>query len=1052
MPSERRRVTVLFADLVGFSTLAEHLDPEELRGLINDTFVELTAEIEGRDGTVEKFIGDAVMAVFGAPRTHEDDPGRAVETALEMLATVERISLDMPTPLHLRIGVNSGLVVSGAVGDGTQAGILGDAVNTAARLQQAAAPDEVLVEASVWRRVRDRYEGEHVGLLEVKGREQPVDAYRIVGIRKEGEARRTPFVGRHEELALLELLWSSAAKGNTHVVSVVGEPGVGKSRLLAEFPGRRDALEARVTCGSERAFGPVLDLLERILGSAPTELEDLRSRTDPMVVDEETQMLLAAFFGLAQGPVVVRPGNDEQRRQAFAGVWQFLLGASLGRPALFVLDDVHWADRSSLELLGFLLERLAGVPLMLVLAYRPGFEHVERAVLRASHTVIRMELLSPQESVDVARGFLGVREIPSDLERLVVARAEGNPFFIEELLQALLEMGALSVEEGRVVLSRGDVEVPDTVQGMILARVDRLGPDERNLLQHAAIIGRVVPTDLLAAVSGAEDIRKSLEELAGTQLLVAHGPDRYSFKHALIQQVVYETLLLRRRRELHRKVAETLEGRAGTEPGALEVLAEHYARAEVRDKARQYALAAGDLAAERMGFVEAKARYETALRLWGEGDDEGRLELLMKLGYTAHLGGDPGEARTALVEAADGWRRFGDDRRAGAALSTLGRVYRVTGETERAVQVLREAVELLEPGGASPELVWAYASASTMNMLAGRIDEAMRLASRGLDMEAGLHMDGARSHLLNTLGVCEVFGGEDRGVERIREALALAESSRDAEAIGRGYTNLATTMWELCFNEDGLAICRRGREAMRHLGAPSFEWFIAGNEAQMLTELGRYSEAEELYRHVLGPERAVIGVDSIVNAGLPLVQLLTRTGRVEEARQTLDEVIPLARQVAGTELLVPVLVAEAELEEARGNLAAARQPLMEAVDMAMATPAVAHWFRVIVPASRLLPSEVVRDILDRASSKAAHPAFRARLMEAEGWLGKDTGRFQEAADAYASLGLPYEEARCRIEAGDPARASALIQTLGVEAGSLGPRLRATQAPDPAARA
>ncbi len=1041
MPSERRTVTVLFADLVGFSTLAEHLDPEELRALMGETFADLTAEVERREGVVEKFIGDAVMAIFGAPQAHEDDPERAVQAALAMLDVVGLRSETTPSPLRLRIGINSGLVVSGAVGDGTQTGVMGDAVNVAARLQQAAEPGQVVVSESVWRRVRDGYGGEPAGALEVKGREQPVGAYRITGPRTAAARRQAPFVGRRDERSLLELLWSSAEKGNTHVISVVGEPGVGKSRLIAEIAPREGALDVRIACGSDRAFGPFLDLIERILGRLPEDVEELKRQTAAMGVDEETALLLAALLGLAGAPPAVRMADEQQKRQVFAGVWQFLIAAPGERSALVVLDDVHWADRSSLDLLGFLLERLGGAPLMLVLTYRPGFDQVERTVLRSSHTGIRLEPLSPEESVELALGFLGVEALPADLERLVASRAEGNPFFVEELLQALLELGSLAVVDGRAVLAKVEVEIPDTVQGTILARVDRLEAKERALLHHASIIGRSFSTDLLQAVMGEEDVGGSLEELARAQLLVPQGPGDWSFKHALIQEVTYDTLLLRQRKELHRKVAEALEARAGDDPAFLEILAEHYARADLPEKARRYSLAAGDLASERMGFVEARTRYETALRLWGEGDEEGRLELLMKLGWAGTMAGDLRGARTAYVEAEAGWRAAGKVRRAGGALATLGRIQWIAGEGKRAGETLERAIEMLEPGGPSPELVRAHVWASTQHMLQGRMDQSVALATRGLEIEEGLGLLGARSQLLNNLGVCQADAGNPAGLERLREALELAERSGDAEAIGRAYTNLSSTLGTFFRNRECAEVCERGREVMRRLGAPGFEQFIASNEASALADLGRYEDAEALARESLAEQRAMKTAPGTVNAGSVLGVVWTRRGRYDEARAVMDDILPLARGLGGAEFLSLTLNMEAELEWARGNVAAARQAMAEAADVVLAPPTVWHVIQLLALAARLLLPERVRELLDRVRPAIQDPSWEAVFTEAEAVLEADPARFARAADLYASLELPYQEARCRLEAGELERAAEIIGKLGVENGPVGARLR-----------
>lgn len=1042
--AERRRVTVLFADLVGFSGLAEHLDPEELRSVMSDTFAELRSEVEGRDGVVEKFIGDAVVAIFGAPRAHEDDPERAVETALRMHEIVARRSEGAPAPLQLRVGVNSGLVVAGTVGDGSQTGVMGDAVNTAARLQQAAGPGETLVSASVWRRVRQRYEADALGALEVKGRQQQVEAFRIVAKRPPGSRREAPFVGRGEELALLELLWSSTAKGNTHLISLIGEPGVGKSRLLAEFHVPETAWDLRIVCGGERAFGPFLELVERVLGEVPTDLDQLRRPIADLELDEETTLLLAAFLGLSGAPPVVRMADEQQMRQVFAGVWRFLLALASSRPARIVLDDLHWADRGSVDLLGFLLERLSGVPLMLVLAYRPGFEPLERTTLRASHTAIRLEPLSAEESVAMARGVLGVTELPADLERLVATRAEGNPFFVEELLRALLELGSLVVQDGTATLAQVQVDVPDTVQGTILARADRLDPEERSLLQLGAVLGRAFRTELLQAVSEQDDVTPRLERLANAQLLVQQAPDQWAFKHALIQEVVYDTLLLRQRRELHRRVAAALEPKAADDPALLEALAEHYARAEVKERARHYAVLAGDLAQRRMGFVAARERYATALRLWGEGEERGRLELLEKFGRAALLEGDAPTARTALIEAEAGWRSAGETRRAAAVQAWLGRVYWATGETERAATMLEEAIGALESQGPSSELLQSYVWASTLAMLNGRLVDGAALAGKGLELEAILPSEAMRSHLLNTLGVCEANAGDEQGIERLRQSLPLAERSGDALAIGRAYNNLASTLSVYGHNREALEIASRGRELARAAGALSFDAFIAGQEALSLVELGRLDEGEDVSRSLLA-QPGVLGVPGLLAASSPLIESLLRRGRYDESRRVLDDVLPLALGSTRQDIS-NIRGLEATLEEARGNHAAARRAVAEVVTT-MGDEISDNDLYALPVMVRLLGRSPETERLLAHEATLQNDIDRARLAECEGWLTGDRDRFREAAEGYARLELPYQEARTLVQAEELERAAAIVERLGVENGPVGTALKEARRAD-----
>ncbi|HEX9890953.1 MAG TPA: AAA family ATPase, partial [Actinomycetota bacterium] len=916
-----------------------------------------------------------------------------------------------------------------------ETGVLGDAVNVAARLQEEARPDEVLISETVWRRVRHRFGAEPVGLLQVKGREGPVEAYAVTGPEAGPPRRHAPFVGRRDERALLELLWSSAEKRNTHVVTLVGEPGVGKSRLLAELPRREEAFDVRVTCDGERPFGPFADLIAAMLGGMPASVEELEAGAVQLGVAAGAAGPLGALLGLAEAADGSEAGSEQRRQRLFQAVARFLEEASGRRPVLAVMDDVHWADGSTADLLDFLLSRLSGVAVMMILASRPGGTRQEPAALRASHTVIRLEALSAEESLDLVRGYLEVEHLPPDLREVIASRTEGNPFYIEELLQTLQELGSLTVTEGKAALQGAVVDVPDTVQGTILSRIDRLGAEERTVLQPAAVIGRSFTADLLARVAGVGDPAPALAALARSQLLVSEGSGRWRFKHALIQEVVYQTLLHRQRRDLHRAAAEALEASAGDDPDLLGVLAEHFSRAEAPEEARRYAVRAGDLAAERLGFTEAARRYQAALRLWGEGDREGRLSLLVALGRAALLGGDPAAARTALVEAEAGWRDMGNLDRAGAALAILGRVHYVSGETARAREVLHSAISVLEPFGPSSDLVRAFMVLASIEMVSGNIDRATEEAGRGLELAEALGLDAARSQLLNTLGSCAVFAGDPSGVERLEEAMELAHRSEDAEALGRVYVNLPYALSELYRNREGIEMCIRGREELRRLGTPTFEWFVAGNQATMLVELGEYGAAESLCREMLSEHRRSLDVPGIVNAFGPLITLRLRTGRLDEARTALDEAMPMAQRVGGAEFLSWMLTLEGELEMARGNRAAAGQALEQALDIVVPTPSVGHLLHVLVP-SAMAGASRTGEVLERCRAASRHPAHECRILEAEGWLSGDPEAFARAAEVYASLELPFQEARSWLGAGREDRAEPLIQRFGLAASAL----------------
>jgi adenylate cyclase len=1029
----QRFATVLQAGLAGLPDLAQDLAPADFQSSIRKLGEELVRQADQLGGTVKKGLGGSLTVIFGAQRSSEDDPQRAVRAALKMVEIVRDRSLSLPSPLALQVGISSGSVLSALEG-GSYAGVFGAAVEEAANLRQAAGLGAILVSNSVRTRIRDTFE---VELLHIGG--EGTHAYRIVKERPETPRQRSKFVGRVEDVSLLDALWSAARRGDGHVISLVGEPGVGKSRLLAEIPLHTDALDVRVRCSPKGAFGPFIELVTGILGHIPRDVEGLRvALSDFSDVQEETVLLLAAFLGLAQPPPVAPPADDQKKQQVYGGVWLFLVSALADRPGFLVLDDLQWADSSSLDLLGFILERMRNVPIMLVLAHRSGFEPLDHVTLKASHTVVRLEPLGKDDSVLLAQSYLGVKSLPADLASLVIERAEGNPFFTEELLEELVELGSITLAHGGVVLGSVDVHIPDTVQAAILARIDRLSDRSREVLEVATILGGRASQSFLAKMFGSEDVSAPLRELERAQLLLAEGEDGLVFRHALIHEVTKASLSLHHRRELHLKVARALESTSDGDPSTLSVLAEHFAEGDEGEKARRYALAAGDLAVEHVGFIEAGALYRRALDLWGNEDEDGRLALLMKLGWASFLSGDMAGAKASLTEVESRARTLGNLRHAGEALSRLGRVYALSGEPQRGSEALDEAIRLLEPLGPTPEIVQALVWSSAQLIITGRIEEGAAVARKGLPLAEELAIDGARSQLLSLLGNCVVGGGDPAGLNQIREGLQLAQQSQDGEALGRAYVNLAICLLLLYSSEECLAICSRGREAMRRIGAPSFETIIAGAEAAMRAELGQYDEASAICSEILDPQQPVVVAPSIFLASLALAQSSTRRGRYAEARELLDRLVPRARRFGGSLFLAPALAAESELEQARGNREDAQSAISEAAEIVMGSGAITHALRILFAAGQALPRNRAEQLLTWGRRFAPrHEGFEAHLLELDALIHQDSRAFASAARLYERLQLPYQEARCLIEAGDIGRAEAIVKRFGLQDGPLG---------------
>lgn len=683
---ERKPVTILFADIVDSTTLAARLDPEAWRAIVNAVHQRISSAVYRYEGVVAQLLGDGVLAFFGAPITHEDDPARAVRAALDIQAAIAeyaRGQQDAVRALQLRAGLSTGTVVVGAVGSDLHMEYLavGDAVNLAARLQSAAQPGQILLAETTAQLVRPLFDLVPLPELNLKGLPTPARAFAVAGQRSESgrgrgiEGLSSSLVGREAELASLRQALSMLGDGHGQIVFVFGEAGIGKSRLVEEV--RRQGMEAgaqplrwlegrALSYGQTLSFWLISQLIKHDLGVSDADpeaamLAALHRRLDGLLGERSHAALpyLVHLLGLKwEGKEAERAAGldgETLKRQALLAMSNYFAAVAAEQPTVLVCEDAHWADASTLEALAMVLALTNRVPLMLMVLARPERDHgIWQLKLRAetefSHrrTELHLKPLSAVEGNQLVDNLLATTELGENVRRLVLDHAEGNPFYLEELIRSLIEQGVLVRENHhwRAARAISDVEIPRTLEGILLARIDRLPDGTRRTLQIASVVGRSFLYRLLAAIAEANgDLDAHLARLQSADLVreQARRPElEYRFKHALTQEAAYNSLLFERRREFHRRVGLALEELFDVRREEyLGLLARHFDLAGEREKAVAYLSKAGDKARLSDAHVEAIKYYQRAIALLetdgaGAENDRRAAALWLKLGMVYH--------------------------------------------------------------------------------------------------------------------------------------------------------------------------------------------------------------------------------------------------------------------------------------------------------------------------------------------------------------------------------------------------------------------------------
>jgi class 3 adenylate cyclase/tetratricopeptide (TPR) repeat protein len=1006
LEGERKPVTVLFCDLVGSTALAERLGPEGMHVLVNAFFEVALAEVHRYEGTVNQFLGDGFMALFGAPLAHEDHPRRAALAALGIARALRErpvaVATGVEVTLTVRMGLHTGFVLVGAIGDNLRMDYtaVGDTTHLAARLQQLAEPGAILASEATWRLVEGYVHGERVGPAQVTGRSEPVIVYRLLGVGPrrsplEGLGRQalSQFVGRDRELRTLVDLFAEAAGGRGQAVGMVGEPGVGKSRLLLELRHRLASREVTYLQGRCLSYGaaipyvPVADLVRVNFGLADADTpestaEKVHFGLLDLGMDAGAEMpYLLHLLGVKDptgrldtlGPEVIKARTFESFRQ-------ICLRGSHKRPLVIEVEDLHWGDRTSEECLAFLAESLVGAAILLIATYRPGYRPPWSD--RSFATQMSLGRLPVDESRSIVRSLLPAADAEAPLAQLILDKAEGNPFFLEELARAV----------GDRDLAAG-LTVPDTVHGVLTARIDRLAEEPKRVLQTASILGREFAPPVLAAIwDGGGPIEPHLRELARLEFLYERSAADevvYAFMHALTQDVAEASLLPSRRRELHRRAGEALQR---LHPDRLielaPRLAHHFVEAEAWAPAAEHARRAAESARAAFANREALTRYDQAIL----AAERARLPAATRL--SLHEGradvhavlGDFEQARADYEAALTLGREAASPLAEAQALGALAALWGGHKDYERGLALSRDAVAAADRADDSPEGRRVVAEA---RLRVGLMEVNLaRLAASRHELEQALQLfrragdEGGEGRALDALAMVAALGGElDASVAHARAALPRLAAAGDRQTEASCMASLAFALYFRGRRAEGEAASQTALAAARAIGARAQETSVRSITSELVEPFGDWGLALQEASAGLALARALGHREWTVAALGALGRLHRDCGDLAGARRLHDEMLAIARDLRTT-LWIAEAVGEVGQDLAAAGAAEGADRLDEAV--ALAGEAIKFALRArLARAELVLQQGRARDALDSAREfQRVHSQYAVYVADA----------------------------------------------------------------------
>ncbi len=874
MQGERRLVTVMFADISGFTPMAEKRDAEEMVTLVNSCLGRLSECVYRYDGTIDKYIGDAIMAVFGAPKAHEDDPERAVRAALDMQAALAEFRSNPPLPLtapiDVHVGISTGDVIAGLIGAERRADytVMGDTVNLASRLEDLSTPGQILVSEDTFRLTKQLFTFTDLGEMTIKGRLEPTRVYLVRGLRRRSTSMRGltdlryPLVGRQGEMRSLSLAVETLQHGEGGVVLVEGDAGIGKSRLVTEVRnqlqnsnnGHFQWLEGRgLSYGHSLNYHLLAHALRDYLGVTD---EDDDVRVWPILQSATQQLLnsraedvvpyLAILLGLRlYGKVAERlPQTNPQllQQRTFAAFGEWATAVAAEKPLVLAFDDMHWADPNSIALIRHLMNLCHHHSLLIVCVSRPDREspywHVrQQAIKEYSDALVHIQLspLSENETLEFVHSLLALDALPPELEYIILSRAEGNPLFVEEILRAFIAQGALYEDAGiwRANWPIPGTELPETLQGMLTARIDRLGEPTKRAVQIAAVIGRVFLKSVLARVIEDEtQLDNSLNQLVETGIIRERRQDRaqdteYIFKHILTQEAAYQTLLAQQRKVYHRQVADALARlfwERGEALAGAGLVATHYERADAWYRAIRYLERAGDGVRAAFANKEAVDYYTRALQLADTWNVE-EVEPLQRLGLHEKRGAllpTLGDIEGALND----YRRVlelaqvtQDQKAELRALNQIGSLLAGTQAMEQAGEYFNRALELARSIGDQEGMADSLNRLGESFRQSGDYRQAQQCHLQALEITHNLENKALLANSLEGLGQIDFLRGRlHTGIDKYNQVVDLRRRLVDQVGLMEALDALAEIyLWQGKYQQV-LDVCLEGFDFLSRVG------------------------------------------------------------------------------------------------------------------------------------------------------------------------------------------------------------------------------------------